>query len=214
MIDKIEQDLRAKHKKVFLPFFKDENELDTFITKILDFEGDLTVRRILNTVQRFITLSDEITFVSKGYTDLGILFLVSCIEAIYKLSYLEELKMSKQEIVINFFNKYVTQKDKEFIENSIRLLYEPKLKLSRNITLSEFALLLVAVRNIVMHEGVYWNLAFRPDGSDHNMVNIISAKLIKDSKATEITYYVGLTYSDFRAICIRSFLVFIEEYSN
>src|SRR5690606_25113268 len=98
---------------------------------------------------------------------------------------------------------YLNQSDKELIENSISISsVRDDDYFIENISISEFSLLLVSIRNNLAHEGIYWSFHFNDEDYSGQTLNIIKSKLVKDEGSREITYEVGLTYSKFRKACI------------
>ena len=208
----MDKNLAEEHKELFAPFFEDGSDLDRFIWDILNFKSDFAPRRMLNTVQRLVTLSDEMDTIRKGRRDLSIFFLVTCIEALYTFLPEHEQRIQKQEMVIKFFENYLNQSDKELIENSISISsVGDDDYFIENISISEFSLLLVSIRNNLAHEGIYWSFHFNDEDYSGQTLNIIKSKLVKDEGSREITYEVGLTYSKFRKACIRAFINFISD---
>jgi len=88
-----------------------------------------------------------------------------------------------------------------------------------DITIDTFARIINEVRNIFAHEGSYWEFHF----SDGNMplINILKLaetfeeyKSVRNGKKEkeERIYNIGLSYLEFRRICVRGFINFIYKY--
>ncbi|MEK4328136.1 hypothetical protein MKX70_20115 [Paenibacillus sp. FSL R7-0312] len=205
----MEQDLIIRHKIFFENFFQTEEELELFITAKLNCSNVLP-RRMINTVQRLVTLSDEIEIIRPGRRDLSIFFIITCIEALFTFL---PTKIQKQEMVIQMYEKHLNETDRKTIEQSINVsLVDDTMFYKPEISISEFALLLSSIRNNVAHEGNYWSFHFNEEGYEGRTLNIVKSKLIKDEGYKNISYEVSLTYNQFRDITVRTLILFIEDY--
>lgn len=203
-------DLFERHRNFWGPFFSAEEELNKFILEKLDYTENLVPRRMLNSVQRLVTLADEIDIVRPGRRDLSIFFIVTCIESLYQ--YIPKHGLKKQEMIIKFFECFTSETDKMLIEQNIKILSVNEVIWNGTITMEQFALLLTSIRNAVAHEGNYWSFSFKDedDEEEYRVLNILNSKLRKDDGYKVISYEVGLTYIQFREICIRTFINFLN----
>lgn len=96
----LETELIQSHQALFGDYFMEEEEANNFILEKLNYSQSLVPRRMLNTAQRLITLSDEIDIIRPGRRDLSIFFLITCIESLY--GFIPAVKLKKQEIAIHF----------------------------------------------------------------------------------------------------------------
>lgn len=208
----INKELYDIHFGFFREFFKEDQQLDSFIREKLDYAGDNTIRRMLNNVQRLCTLSDEMEQIRPGRRDLSIFFVLTCIESLYSLSLGQTLQ--KQQMVIDFYRDHITSDDQKLIESKIKVLRLERQACSiGNISMEQFALLLLSIRNNVAHEGVYWSFHFKGESEGtSNVLNILNSKLKKDQGYQEITYEVGLKYSEFREITVKGFINFLNKH--
>jgi len=199
------------HKSFFKSYFQNEEELERFLLEKITCSKDDIPRRMINTVHRLVVLSDDMIKVRSGSRDLTIFFILTCIETLYTL--VPDLKMKKQDIIIDFFEKYLCENDKEKIQTKISILVDdhdtPSLE---DPSIEQFALLLIAVRNNLAHEGVYWKLHFEDESSEDSMLHTFKSKLKKDGGFSDITYEIGITYKEFRLACMRAFINFINDY--
>lgn len=117
-------------------------------------------------------------------------------------------------MIIDFYENYIEEEDKKLIQDNILVLNRvDEFSCLKNIMIEQFALLLISIRNAVAHEGIYWNLSFKGElEGDPNMVNVIKSKLKKDQGYEEITYDIGLKYTEFKRITIKGFISFINDY--
>lgn len=208
----MERDLIEQHKMLFRPFFVTDEELEIFIQEKLDYRDNSAPRRMLNSAQRLITLSDEIDVICPGRRDLSIFFLITCIESLYQFIPDHGLRQ-KQEMPIQFFDQYLMPTDRRMIEDGLKIIsVNNEVIFQPGITIEQFALLLISIRNNVAHEGNYWSFSFNEEGYDGHTINVLNSKLRKDEGTREIAYEVGLTYHQFREACIRTFISFLNEH--
>lgn len=206
----LETNLIESHRALFSDFFTEEEELNNFILEKLNYTQSLVPRRMLNTAQRLITLSDEIDIIRPGRRDLSIFFLVTCIESLY--GFIPDVRLQKQEMTIHFFEYYSNQDDKKVIQENISISgINDEAFYKKEISMSEFALLLTSIRNNVTHEGVYWTFHFNEENYYGRTLNIVKAKLKKDEGYNQITYEVGLTYRQFRNAYVRACISLIND---
>jgi hypothetical protein len=207
--EQIENRLIIEHRKLFGGYFKSEEELNSFIKRNLGNSKDNIQRRTINNVQRLVSLADELTIVKPGKWDLAIFFLLSCVESIYGLN---GLQMQKQEMVIDFFEKYVSADEHDFIRKSIMIAGET-VPYDYQITMERFSLLLISVRNLVAHEGVYWNLQFIHEEADRiPIMHSFIAKPDKHSPVSKVLFTTTMKYSELRDIFIKGFIRFIIQH--
>lgn len=209
-MEDINREYYKKHFEFWGEFFDDKKELEGFIYEKVEFEDNIP-KKMINNVQRLCDLSDEMDKIRPGRKDLNIFFIVACIESLFVLS---NEKIKKQQMIINFYENYIDEEDKRVIEDNILILNsDQKICSTEKITIEQFALLLYSIRNIVVHEGIYWNFSFKGElEEDFDVINIISSKLKRDEGYNEVTYSVGLRYSEFRRITIKGFISFINDY--
>ncbi|MFF0828903.1 hypothetical protein ACFYU8_18235 [Brevibacillus sp. NPDC003359] len=210
----MEKKLIQQQEDFFRTYFQTEADLKRFIQDKWDYTDDLSPRRMLNNVYRLVTLSDDMDKIRPDRRDLSVFFLVTCIESLYQ--YLtNHPKIQKQEMVIQFFDKHLSAEDRKIVEDSIHFsLFDDETGYHTQISIEQFALLLTSIRNNVAHEGNYWSFSFNEEGYDGNTISVLDSKLQKDEGKKTITYEVSLTYSQFRDICIRTFISFINAHYN
>ncbi|WP_440117683.1 hypothetical protein [Paenibacillus sp. QZ-Y1] len=207
----IEDDLIKKHRQLFEKYFNSNIELEDFINKNLGDSKDNIQRRTINTVERLVALADELIVVKPGKWDLAIFFLLSCIESIYTLN---EYELKKQEIIIDFFENYISDKERRFLIKNIKISDE-RAPYNYEINNERFSLLLISIRNQVAHEGVYWNLHFIEEEADERIpkLNRFFAKPDKNSQAKEVVFLNTMKFSELRDIFIKGFIRFINKHN-
>jgi hypothetical protein len=191
------------------------------------------------TVHNILEIVDDIEKIRPGYDGLKIFFYVVCIESLIELS-LDGQKTSGAAMVIEFFENYILEKDKIYILEKVKRsladeLYDPSKKesetehqyeertaqnkiytngfCSEEINIEIFARMITEVRNVFAHQGIYYGFSF-PDTEYPmiNSINICEKYGKKNNVKVERIYDVGLSYSDFKKICIYGFINFINKY--
>ncbi|ETT53910.1 hypothetical protein BSK66_12545 [Paenibacillus odorifer] len=208
----IENELIRRHRILFSKYFNQDDELDMFIDRNLDTSKDNIQRRTINNVQRLVALADEMILVKPGKWDLAIFFFLSCVESIYTLN---RSRLKKQEMIIDFFEKYVTDEEQDSIAKSI-MIADESIPYDYKITRERFSLLLTSIRNQVAHEGVYWNLYFIQEESEERtpIMNSFLAKSDKNSPARKIIFTNKMKFSELRDIFIKGFIRFITQHES
>lgn len=199
------------HKSFFKDYFEDEEKLKQFVLEKIEYQRDDIPRRMINTVPRLVALSEEMRVVRPGSRDLTIFFILTCIETLYNL--VPEMKMKKQDIIIDFFEKYLCENDKYRIQKGITIsLSDHDTLPSKEISIEQFSLMLIAVRNNLAHEGTYWVLKFREEDSSVEILHKLNSKSKKDEGYRDITYGIGITYKEFKLAYMKAFINFMNEY--
>ncbi len=197
-----EQHLYPKLLEFFSPYVSDKEEIAAFITQVLRLRQNLIPRRMLNSIERLVTLADDTEIIRPGKHPLKIFYFVVCIETLYSLS---GSNLSKLGMVKDFFNSYILEQDKQLILNGFRrdlsdnrfnvhrqpeetfVQYEARLNgptvdrtLNTQVTMEIFARVINELRNCFAHEGDYWKFHFAE--SDHTVMNsLIVAEKEKSS---------------------------------
>jgi hypothetical protein len=215
----IDDKLKVKLNSFFKEFIIDEHERDIFITEKLQFKDANIPRIMINSIERLVSLSDDIEIIRKGRESLKVFFLVVCIETLYSLSFQyqkekmgKNIKMKKMEIIIDFFHRFIRQNDKEIIINNIEAFFPTNSTTSGivDIDITRFALLINEVRNLFVHEGNYWDFSFCSDETP--LVNSLKTKIEKDGKAIDLGVVTSLRYSVFRKICVNGLIHFANDF--
>lgn len=215
--------------KFYQQFFKDNIELEKFFEKIFKFdETNKAPRRIFNQIQQLISIADDIDIIRPKRDPLRILFMRSCLEAIYKLAGLTNKEAGR------FFEKYISEQGKEYILSSFKLLdmelkeeltYEKKIQFEHkkafNFELKHFAELFRAVRNNVAHEGNYYEMQFWARDSEHSWLSscesnecVLGDSLWKKSEFGVVSFRFETTmmYEKFRYYFVEGCIKFLNEY--
>lgn len=209
-LDKFNQELFEKNH-VFLKRHIKARQSRKLLNKALTDMNNLIPRRMINSVQRLISLADDIEQVRPGKKDLSIFFLVTSIESVYTLS--SSPFNNKQGLLIDFFSNYLVQEEQEYLFNRIKILSDGERQMYVSpISAENFALMLTGIRNQVAHEGNYWSFNFKKKENSSDIMCLFSSKLKKDEGSREITYQIGITYEILKDFCIKGLVRYIENY--
>jgi hypothetical protein len=208
----------------FRPYFKTNEEVDNFINTVYKIENDkfyddsneiseedeiyLVPRRLVNTVERFVTVAEDMEKIRPGQDTYKVIFLVVCIERMYMLSG-SDIK-HKWEIINDFFEHYFSSDDKQEISENIWHNdddYGP-------ISIIEFAKILNTIRNNAMHEGEFWDIYFNNSYPDYNLLVNIEIDLenfTRNNKKSHM-YKTRLSFNRFKEMFVRACIKYILEY--
>lgn len=236
-----EQLLYPKLLEFFSPYVSDKEEIAAFITQALRLRQNVIPRRMLNSIERLVTLADDTEIIRPGKHPLKIFYFVVCIETLYSLS---GSSLSKLGMVKDFFNSYILEQDKELILKGFRrdlsdnrfnvhrlpeetfVEYEARLNgptvdrtFNTQVTMEIFASVINELRNCFAHEGDYWQFHFAE--SDHTVMNsllvaenreeFLQMKNGADPAHFKRVYSVDLSYEQFKGACVRGFINFVRS---
>ncbi|MBQ8207526.1 MAG: hypothetical protein IJZ89_02190 [Clostridia bacterium] len=150
------------YKKYFL---HTDNMFVFFIKVFKNDKTNKTPRRMMNQVQRFVSLANDIERIRPGKDDLILMFIRICLESLCNLS---------KENKSTFFDNYpcfFSQDGCKYILENFKLTEVNKSddqdyncfrsnNHSCDISLNDFFLLIKSVRNQVVHDGVYGSMQF------------------------------------------------------
>ncbi|MFD0680354.1 MULTISPECIES: hypothetical protein [unclassified Paenibacillus] len=227
-----DDELLPRLVEFFANYIEEKSELTILVSNILKFRSNNSPRRMLNSVERLVSLADDMDVIRRGKHSLKIFYFVVCIETLYSLANIE---MNKTMILIDFFNKYIEEADAQLIVKCVRRSlgderysfretsgeYNQTMndRWNTEIDMEIFARVINELRNIFAHEGDYWGFHFAD--SDSAVLNTIivaenqmEVKLKREGKVEGLkrVYEVKLTYEQFKAICVRGFINFIKAY--
>lgn len=207
-ISDFENRLLTEHIDFFSPLFPNRSDFFVFLQTIVFHRGNNRPLRMLNHAKRLMNLSDQMSSHILNHKDLSILFIVSAIESVSKQSY-RYIETQKQMVLIQFFEKYLSEDEQNFIRNKNKISIDNDYKYWSEITLEQFSLLLLTVRNFVVHEGIYWNMSFKMNGI--SQINCIESKINKDGPKIEVSYDIGITFEELREMVIKGLIRMIEH---
>jgi len=149
-------------RSFYSPYFDTQTELENFLFDALDYEkGSLEKRQMLYQVQRFVTLANDIDKLRPGRDCLRMLFVKICLESLCSLS-----GYTSKPLFYDVFIDCFSQDGKAYILDNFKLssfddefcghIYEA----SHELTLNDFFEIIRFTRNMVVHQGIYWEMQF------------------------------------------------------
>lgn len=221
-LSQLEKKYLLETKEFYFPYFSKKESLDSFINRIFQFDwNDRKPRQMLFQVQRFVTLATEIDKIRPARDGLRMLFLKCCMESLAKLS---DMKITA------FYNSFATLFSEEgkkhildnfslsFIEHSESSIVIDE---SRDLVIDDILSIIKAMRDMVVHEGNYWELQFFAYDNDSIWLTHIETKeplLSKNTYANEekqlVTYHFKTTlqYENFKYYFVEACINFINNY--
>ena len=172
-------------------------------------------------VQRFVTLATEIDKIRPARDGLRMLFLKCCMESLAKLSDM------KTTAFYSSFATFFRKKKKKYILDNFSLSFiehsENGIEIDESFDLSidDILSIIKAMRDMVVHEGNYWELQFFAYDNDSIWLTHIETKeplLSKNTYANEskqlVTYHFETTlqYESFRRYFVEACINFINNY--
>ena len=221
-LSELEQQYIIELKEFYISYFSDTTILDIFIERVFQFDwDDRKPRQMLFQVQRFITLATEIDKIRPARDGLRMLFLKCCMESLAKLSDIKTTafynsfatffsKEGKKHILDNFSLSFI-----EHSENGIEI------DESFDLLIDDILSIIKAMRDMVVHEGNYWELQFFAYDDDSSWLTHIETEeplLSKNTYANEskqlVTYHFETTlqYERFKYYFVEACINFINNY--
>ena len=184
-LSEIEQQYFLELKEFYSPHFPTSKELDVFIDKALQLDWDnRNPRQMLFQVQRFVSLATEIDNLRPARDGLRMLFLKCCMESLAKLSSKETKEF--YECFANCFSN----DGENYILNNFALsfieCYKNGLTIHEraNLNIADILSIIKAMRDMVVHEGNYWELQLFAHDKDSAWLTHIETNKQLLSKAT------------------------------
>ena len=184
-ISELEKQYFEELKEFYSPYFPTSEDLDVFIDKAIQLDwDDRKPRQMLFQVQRFVSLATEIDNIRPARDGLRMLFLKCCMESLAKLSSKETKEF--YECFANCFSEdgknYILNKfSLSFIECSKNGL---TIHEGGNLNISDILSIIKAMRDMVVHEGNYWELQLFAHDKDSTWLTHIETNKQLLSKAT------------------------------
>ena len=164
-------------------------------------------RRMLNCVERLVSAARDLEQIRLGKDAFKIVFLVTCVETLQKLSGKDGCK---KDMLFDFFETNTSSKDKKYIRKHFahgeQGLYPDEDGFWQFISvLSEY-------RNAAAHEGQYWDSCFNNYNSRTPLSIMAKAQLDKNSKKAKHVFETTISYRKFDEIFVRTCISFIGNY--
>lgn len=203
--------------------FESEKDMICFFVKVFqNDEKDKIPRRMMNQIQRFVSIADDIEQIRPGRDPLRIFFIKTCLEALCALSGMEKPAFYKD------FPSYMSNDGKVYILENFSLTgfeedvsmnhqYEASYKLG----IDDFFEIIKAVRDIVAHEGNYWKMQFFALDDDSTRISSLEIdrqilKSYKYQKPEKITrtyiFETTMRYERFKYYFVESCINFLLKY--
>ena len=221
-LTQLEEQYLLETKEFYLPYFSEKESLDLFINRIFQFDwDDRKPRQMLFQVQRFVTLATEIDKIRPARDGLRMLFLKCCMESLAKLSDM------KTTAFYNAFATFFSEEGKKHILDNFSLSYIEHSKNgiaideSRDLAIADILSIIKAMRDMVVHEGNYWELQFFAYDNDSTWLTHIETKeplLSKNTYPNEakqlVTYHFETTlqYESFKYYFVDACINFVNNY--
>lgn len=161
-------DYKQELTTFYKPFFNNEKKLECFVDKAVDYdEKAYTVRNMIQQVERFVSLANDVDKIRPSRDPLRMLFIKVCLESLAKLSNYGMKKFSDE------FEKCFSDLGKEYILENFKFIgidtpknlsEKEKLFFDKHedyaLTISDFLEIIRVTRNTLVHEGDYWSMQF------------------------------------------------------
>lgn len=180
---------------------------------------------MMNQIYNFVTLANDIEIIRPKRDPLRILFLRTCLEALYKLN-------KGQQSIVNFYNDYISQEGQQYILNHFRFMgLEPDYEMDErsrllfdnkeyySLSINDFSLILFRIRCMAAHEGDFWSMqVFSYDNDSIWLTSISTAeKMIschQQDNGKPVTYHfeTTLNYEKFVFYFVEGCIHFLKDY--
>lgn len=218
----LEEKYLLETKEFYFPYFPNEDSLDFFINRVFQFDwNDRKPRQMIFQVHRFVTLATEIDIIRPARDGLRMLFLKCCMESLAKLSDMKATafyksfatcfsKDGKKHILDNFSLSFIEHSENGVVINE-----------SIDLVIDDILSIIKAMRDMVVHEGNYWELQIFAYDDDSTWMTHIETKEPLLSKGTYayksnqlVTYHFETTlqYENFRYYFVEACINFINNY--
>ena len=146
---------RNTMKSFYGPYFDSAEKLDSFFYSVFKTEKDHSnylPRRMMNQIQRFISLAKDIEIIRPGVDSLRIIFLKICLESLASLSKTDKKSFYKH------FVELISDDGKKYILNNIKLidLKSEDKQYKKDLTIDNFFDIIKSMREMAIHEGICW----------------------------------------------------------
>lgn len=200
-LSEIEQQYFLELKEFYSPFFPTSEELDVFIDKAIQLDwDDRKPRQMLFQVQRFVSLATEIDKIRTERDGLRMLFLKCCMESLANLS------NKKTKEFYECFATFFSEDGKHYILDNFSLSFIEHSKNGLTIheggslDIADILSIIKAMRDMVVHEGNYWELqlfAYDKDSTwlTHIETNkqLLSQATYNNNSKESVTYHFETT---------------------
>lgn len=170
--------------------------------------------RMLNCVERMVSAARDMEQIRRGKDVFKIVFLVTCVETLQKLSGKDA---AKRKMLFDFFETFTSIEDKQFIAK--RFAHDDEEQIGNQKEENSFQQFIGVIneyRNCAAHEGDYWNYCFNnnTDKDECPVLLVVDMKLQKYSRNNkkQHCFRTQISYHEFEDIFVRTCISFIENY--
>ena len=225
------QDFISQHRaeliSFYAPYFDADEELNSFVSDAFDYEnGCLAKRQMLYQVQRFVSLANDIEKLRPGRDCLRMLFIKICLESLCSLSgYIK----NKIPVFYDVFIDCFSEAGKAYILDNFKLssfddefcghIYEA----SHELTLIDFFEIIRFTRNMVVHQGIYWEMQFFAYDDDSTWLasietteKILKSYTYQSKNSRSVTYHFETTmkYEQFIFFFVEACVNYIKIFTE
>ena len=200
-ISELEKQYFEELKEFYSPYFPTLEEVDVFINKAIQLDwDDRRPRQMLFQVQRFVSLATEIDKIRPERDGLRMLFLKCCMESLANLS------NKKNKEFYKCFATFFSEEGKHYILDNFSLSFIEHSKNGLtiheggNLDIADILSIIKAMRDMVVHEGNYWELqlfAYDKDSTwlTHIETNkqLLSQATYNNNSKESVTYHFETT---------------------
>ncbi|MBQ7338852.1 MAG: hypothetical protein IJW40_10440 [Clostridia bacterium] len=221
-LSEIEQQYLLELKEFYSPYFPTLEEVDIFINKAIQLDwDDRKPRQMLFQVQRFVSLATEIDKIRPERDGLRMLFLKCCMESLAKLS------NKKPTEFYECFATFFSEEGKHYILDNLSLSFIEHQKNGLtiheggNLNIADILSIIKAMRDMVVHEGNYWELQLFAHDKDsawltHIETNeqLLSQATYRNTSKQIVTYHFETTlqYEKFIYFFVEACKNYIANY--
>lgn len=225
------QDFIRQHRteliSFYAPYFDADEELNSFVSDAFDYEnGCLAKRQMLYQVQRFVSLANDVEKLRPGRDCLRMLFIKICLESLCSLSgYIK----NKIPVFYDVFIDCFSEDGKAYILDNFKLssfddefcghIYEA----SHELTLIDFFEIIRFTRNMVVHQGIYWEMQFFAHDDDSTWLasietteKILKSYTYQSKNSRSVTYHFETTmkYEQFIFFFVEACVNYIKKFTE
>ena len=210
--------------KFYEPYFSDTIETEQFINMIYSYDYDnRKPRQMLYQVERFVSLATNIDKIKPARDGLRILFIKTCMEALFFLS-----KSTSKPLFFSELAKCFNEEGKAYILTHFQLTgFEQEINGVKyiekyDLCIEDILQLIKAIRDKVVHEGIYWEtqlFAYDKDSewlsSIRTRERILSRYQYKEkNEEIEYSFCTTLQFDAFIHYFVSACIEFILRYVN
>lgn len=224
VLQHISSRLLSKLWSFYRDYFEDDTSCLTFIYETLrngpkcgeniwdTEEGETNEKavipcRMLNCVERMVSAARDMEQIRRGKDIFKIVYLVTCIETLQKLS---GKNCKKKAMLFDFFENYTSETDKECIRENFECIEDEDS--NQEDSFWQFISVLNEYRNCATHEGEYWDFCFNNDYEQTPLLLNTVAQLKDNAPRREYAFETKLSYKQFETIFVKSCIKFIKNY--